>query len=135
MKYLSFSPLEYLLLFKLLRGITKLCRLHDLEHFYHHHLFNKNFRFVDSDVEIVVNWALAGFINNDFEMHKVFVKYLFEVVLVGYGAAICSVCRDSHRVFTDKFPKVADFILLYAYISPPDTNPSMMVCKLRGYPW
>ena len=120
-------------LFKLLREITKSGSLPNLEKFYRENLFGKNFRFVNWDVEMIVSWALTRFIKNDFKTHKVFVKYLFEVVLAGYGDTICSVCRDSHYVFTENFPKVAEFILPYAYLPPPDTNPSEMVSKLRKY--
>lgn len=126
--------MEYLFLLNLLLDIATSGSLDSLEEFYNNYVIGKNFLFVNWDVKIIVSLALTGFINNDFVCHKVFVKYLLDVVLAGYGHTICSVCRDSHNVFTENFPKVAEFILPYAYLSPPDTHPSKMVCDLRRYP-
>lgn len=79
-------------LFKFLREIAKSGSLPNLEKFYRENLFGKNLRFSHWEVKIFASWVLTGFINNDFEMHKVFVKYLFEGFLTGYGDTICSVC-------------------------------------------
>jgi len=122
----------YLDILYLLRKIAKKGSLPELKGFYKKHVFGKNFRFVDWDVMLVVNKALTGFIDNDFKTHKVFILFLFDV-LAGYGDTICSVCRNSHKVF-EKFPKVAEFILPYANLAYPDARPSKMVTKLRGYP-
>lgn len=126
--------MEYRDIVSLLKEIAKNGTLSKLEELYRKHVFGKTFRFIDWDVKMIVSWALTGFVKNDYVTHRVFVKYLFEIVLAGYGDTICFVCRDSHRVFTENFPRVAGFILSYAYLSPPDTHLSKMVCKLRRYP-